>query len=125
MAWTLIDPSPQVAATLNLPDRVPVREDRVDDIIGGDRVDLGALCLELDAACAENPTLVPILGPGVSRLAVLAANDAIAEQLWTIAEHYARTGLIYDPENMSLRVRMSNALHGQQRHADALDPVQA
>jgi predicted Zn-dependent protease len=122
--WILVRPAMGVARLTGLiPSGLPVRSRRLDDVLGRatGRVDLAALCDELDVFATEQPDTIDRLTPSMIRLSIAAADEALWARDWDRAERLVRRGRGWDPANLSLLVKSGQALHGLGRHAEATD----
>lgn len=123
--WILVEPSTSVVELTGLrAARLPVRTERLDEVLGrrGDGkgiVDLGGLVEEIDVFVAEQPESMERLLPSMVRLAIAACDEALFDGDFARVERLARLARRWSPSNVALRIRLGRALHGLGRHAEA------
>lgn len=112
---------PELAARLGVPDLpVPVREERLPEVLCDGQVNTDALLDELELFLAANPEYRPNYAEFAGRLAYVTGLDLGATGLMEAAEHYLKIGLNSDPSNLSLRLNRAVALQMTGRNEEAL-----
>lgn len=112
---------PDLAARLGVPDLpVPVREERLPEVMREGQLNTDALLDELELFLAANPEYRPNFAEFAGRLAYVTALDLGATGQMEAAEHYLKVGLNSDPSNLSLRLNRAVALQMTGRQEDAL-----
>jgi len=112
---------PELAARLGVPALpVPVREERLPEVICDGQLNTDALLDELELFLAANPAYRPNYAEFAGRLAYVTGLDLGAAGLMEAAEHYLKIGLNSDPSNVSLRLNHAVALQMTGRNEEAL-----
>lgn len=120
MKWVMMRPDPRIADAVGLSTTaIPVRQDRVDEIFAGDRVDLPALLENLEEFATDQPGFAEQLTPTIIWLFETTINELLTEGKFERAEDTALRALAWEPQRTSLKVALGRAQHGLGRHAEA------
>ncbi|MBI5684597.1 MAG: hypothetical protein HZC54_05925 [Verrucomicrobia bacterium] len=112
---------PELAARLGVPDLpVPVREERLPEVMREGQINTDALLDELELFLAANPEYRAKYADFAGRLAYVTGLDLGAMGLMEAAAHYLKIGLNSDPSNLSLRLNRAVALQMTGRNEEAL-----
>jgi predicted Zn-dependent protease len=124
-SYTFYQMKPELRESLDLPKiPFPVRREKMLGFFNGGKLSLCKLLDELALYLHEHPDKKHIYKNAVGKLAWIEGLESGRQGFMEHACHYLKLGLLYEPEELSLRAEYAASLISLGKHRDALEELE-